>query len=143
MTASVTQTSAALASTQGAIAGFQWIAKTGSGSGAGIEAVSISEAGVTTIEQVVLHGDVIAPQSISTSRLLITDLGFNKVPDDQLLSEDCWSLTSNFELRDSSRVEARSRGELRWNHPGGSPTGYEFASGLWFPVTAGEVMECP
>jgi hypothetical protein len=141
--ATVTQTSAALATTQGAMAGFQWIAQAGPGTGAGIEAVSIAVDGEVTRNTVLLHGEVIAPRSLSTAQMLVMDLGENLVPDDQLQSQACWGgVNSGFGIVPNSlRVGAPSIGEMRWTNAGGA-TGVKSSSGLEFPVRANERLVC-
>lgn len=95
---------------------------------------------------IVLDADnVIAPGTFSTGSLVVTDLGYNKVPDDQLQSSVAWSRNdTGWELRKvATAAAARSVGEVRWTKAlwGGTvnPVRYFSAS---FAVRPGQRLDC-
>ncbi len=145
VTATVTQTSAALSTTQGALAGFQWIAQAGPGTGAGIEAISISSNGQVTRNSVLLHGDVMAPGTVSVGRLMVMDHGLNKEPDGELQSYDAWTPGGSGQAgwthqKTTSAVNAKSLGEIRWNKIGAN--GNAYIDGPVFIVEPGDQLTC-
>lgn len=63
----------------------------------------------------VFDGDnVIAPGTLSTGTLVVTDLGYNMVPDDQLQSARSWAGSDFVLTKDSSQENSDSQGELRY-----------------------------
>ena len=111
--AMVSQTATAVATAEYASSALVLRAVAGAGS-AGIRLVAWDDedgAGGA----VLLDGrNVIAPGTLSAGEIVVTDLGFNMVPDDQLQSSTAWSNPSWFEvIPDTSSDAADSLGEVR------------------------------
>ncbi len=89
--------------------------------------------------------NVIAPGTLSTGELVVTDLGYNKVPDNQLQSARAWTQVADSAspwtlIKESQHATADSAGEIRYtNVTGGSST--ECRSAL-FAVRPGQRLEC-
>lgn len=114
--ANVTNTSTALADLRGSMAGFKFLAQSGSANAAGISAVSMTRNGndtVTTTSSLVLHGDnVIAPGTLSTSALVV-GLGKNLLIDPSFEDGDAhWGFTTN----NGAAGKVRNSGSI-WAHP--------------------------
>jgi hypothetical protein len=95
---------------------------------------------------IVLDADnVIAPGTLSTGSLVVTDLGYNKVPDDQLQSAVSWTRNDAgwSLLRVATSASAQSVGEVRWTKAnyGGSVDPVTFR-GPAFSVKPGQRLEC-
>ena len=81
--------------------------------------------------------NVLVPGTLSTGTLVITDLGYNKVPDDQLQSVISWSTYGNpFQvIKNTPLPTPDSQGEIRWYKPTGGPnTGFHNCDSRVFPV---------
>lgn len=83
-------------------------------------------------------GQVIAPGTLGAGEIVISDLGFNMVPDDQLQSRRVWGNSAVFELfTTTSHSGASSLGELR-SVVGGTGICW----GRSFPVRGEQVLTC-
>lgn len=95
---------------------------------------------------ILLEADnVIAPGTLSTGTLVVTDLGYNKVPDDQLQSSISWARNdSGFSIiKDTTGGGVASQGEARWvkavSGTTADPSRYSSAT---FPVRPGQRLVC-
>ena len=82
--------------------------------------------------------DVLIPGTLSTGTLVITDLGYNMVPDDQLQSKNSWSGGQfGFSvLPTTTNEDADSNGELRYQDNGSALPVQSFSRP--FPVRQGQ-----
>lgn len=136
--AMVSQTATAVASANRASSALVMRAVAGGGS-AGIRIVAWDdETGAGGA--VLLDGrNVIAPGTLSAGEVVVADLGFNMVPDDQLQSVTAWSNPNYFSvIADTTSDAADSLGEVR------SVTGASnrFCDGRDFPVRPGMRLVC-
>lgn len=96
-------------------------------------------------EAIVLDADnIIARGTLSAESLVITDLGHNKVPDDQLQSKNAWSGASDgfTIIKQTTNTSADSVGEMRWVRPASGNTGVVYSIGSPFPVRPGQRLRC-
>lgn len=89
---------------------------------------------------VVVEGDdVIAPGTLSTGTLVVTDLGHNKVPDDQLQSSRQWARNDTaWELFPDLNSGFKSLGEVRWTKANTNGVATAAYTGRKFPVYPGQ-----
>jgi hypothetical protein len=85
--------------------------------------------------------NVIAPGTLSAGEIVVTDLGYNLVPDNQLQSRTAWNQGSGWAIiPTTSSTIAGSVGEMRWTYAAG--TGDIQSFGKAFAVRPGQVLTC-
>lgn len=92
---------------------------------------------------ILLNADnVIAPGTLSTGMLVVTDFGWNLVPDDQIQSARSWSNSQTFVVNPLSGQEnSDSRGDIRYIYSA-SHTTQQSSSSAAFPVIPGKRLMC-
>jgi hypothetical protein len=137
-------TAAAVATTDKAASAFVIRATAGGGS-AGLRIVAWDNDEVGSGGAVVLDGDnVIAPGTMSVGTLVVTDLGHNMVPDDQIQSGRDWTGADFFVIPNSTDANPDSIGEMRYNHTLGTIARTTSSGGISqaFPVRPGQRLQC-
>lgn len=140
----IEQTATAVATADMAASAYVLRAVAGGGS-AGLRLVAWDDETGTGGAVVVDAPNLIAPGTLSAGELVITDLGFNLVPDDQLQSFTAWGLgrlanSDGFWLNKDTGLDFASQGEIRWDDTSGS--GNVSIVGQKFPVRPGDTLNC-